>query len=694
MVIVKRIFMILVLTLIINMCFNVSRAEAVPEAGKDGKSQAEEIFAGMSTEQKVAQMIMPALRSWGKDEENVTDLSVLPELAEVLRRHQYGGVILFGSNIVDTEQTVRLIHDLQRNNVQSTDALDAGAIPYLIAADQEGGSVSRLTMGTRGTGSMAIGATGGEAGNNAYAIGRVFGEELSALGINVNLGPCIDVITDLADAGMSTRVYSDDPETVSELGLAFENGISESNVVTCFKHFPGAGDGSDYPTSIYITPDQLKAEGLMTFTAAIDSGAEMVMVSATTFPLIDEEILMADGLTKGYYPATLSPVIVTEMLRRECGFDGVVMTDALEMEQFVTEPDNGMAYFSGEPGSAAHDILAAEAAINAGCDILLLPTDLNGEEAADYYEEYIAGIVHLVRDGAISIERIDESVKRILTLKERHGILGMDVSGEDLNEKLETALQTVGSPKHHEVEKRTAVQAVTLLKNDHVLPLSGELDHLVIICRTSLDNNPVTYALQLLKKEGVIAQNTRIENHLSNENTGDEDARCTIVIDRYYDTADGGQLVYSDELTSAIQNADVVICLSAVGAGMDLLQDDSPVMAGVSRALSDAHASGSKFILLSDNLPVDAARFQEADAIVCAYLSAGFGIDPTARTSGSENIGAFNANVPAALCAIFGDGEMEGSLPITIPALEKDADGKWVYSDTILYERGYSFTSK
>ena len=660
MVIVKRIFIILVLTPIMNMCFIVSRAEAVPEAGKDGKSQAEEIFAGMSTEQKVAQMIMPALRSWGKDEENVTDLSVLPELAEVLRRHQYGGVILFGSNIVDTEQTVRLIHDLQRNNVQSTDALDAGAIPYLIAADQEGGSVSRLTMGTRGTGSMAIGATGGEAGNNAYAIGRVFGEELSALGINVNLGPCIDVITDLADAGMSTRVYSDDPETVSELGLAFENGISESNVVTCFKHFPGAGDGSDYPTSIYITPDQLKA----------------------------------DGLTKGYYPATLSPVIVTEMLRRECGFDGVVMTDALEMEQFVTEPDNGMAYFSGEPGSAAHDILAAEAAINAGCDILLLPTDLNGEEAADYYEEYIAGIVQLVRDGAISIERIDESVKRILTLKERHGILGMDVSGEDLNEKLETALQTVGSPKHHEAEKRTAVQAVTLLKNDHVLPLSGELDHLVIICRTSLDNNPVTYALQLLKKEGVIAQNTRIENHLSNENTGDEDARCTIVIDRYYDTADGGQLIYSDELTTAIQNADVVICLSAVGAGMDLLQDDSPVMAGVSRALSDAHASGSKFILLSDNLPVDAARFQEADAIVCAYLSAGFGIDPTARTSGSENIGAFNANVPAALCAIFGDGEMEGSLPITIPALERDADGKWVYSDTILYERGYSFTSK
>ena len=93
-------------------------------------------------------------------------------------------------------------------------------------------------------------------------------------------------------------------------------------------------------------------------------------------------------------------------------------------------------------------------------------------------------------------------------------------------------------------------------------------------------------------------------------------------------------------------------------------------------------------MLLSDNLPVDAARFQDADAIVCAYLSAGFGIDPTARTSGFENVGAFNANVPAALYAIFGAADMPGKLPISIPVLEQDAEGKWVYGDTILYERG------
>jgi beta-N-acetylhexosaminidase len=123
---------------------------------------------------------------------------------------------------------------------------------------------------------------------------------------------------------------------------------------------------------------------------------------------------------------------------------------------------------------------------------------------------------------------------------------------------------------------------------------------------------------------------------------------------------------------------------------MDGLQDDSPVMTGVSRALSEAHEAGAKFILLSDNLPVDAARFQEADAIVCAYLSAGVGVDPTARTSGSENVGAFNANIPAAIYAVFGASGTPGKLPINIPVLKKSADGVWEYGDEILYRRGFS----
>jgi len=542
-------------------------------------------------------------------------------------------------------------------------------------------------MGTRGTGSMAIGATGEAAGQNAWAIGEVFGEELEALGINVNLGPCIDVITDLADPGMSTRVFSDDMQTVARLGLAFAGGVGQSNVITCFKHFPGAGDGSDYPTSIWLTEEQLAQNGLSAFRAAIENGAEMVMTSATTFPLIDDEQLMADGVTRGFLPATLSPKIIIGMLREELGFDGVVMTDALEMQQFVTEPDTGAQLFTGDFATVAHDVQVARAAIDAGCDILLLPTDLTGEAAAQYYDDYIAGIAALVEDGAIEEDRIDASVRRILTLKERHGLLELDATPAE--QRLEAAERIVGSEAHHAVEEETARQAVTLLKDDGVLPIRG--GRIVILGRTDTDNTPICYALERLMEGGFIDPDARIENRITGETSGDGDASTAIVIDRYYDS---GELAYTDELAGAVRAADVVVCLDNVGAGLERLQDDNPQVQGVRRALEDAHGGGARFVLLSDNLPVDAARFADADAIVCAYLSAGFDVDPAARAEGSGNAGAYNANVPAALCAIFGDGDMPGRLPIDIPALAQGPDGKWTYGTQVLYARGCSALDK
>lgn len=648
---------------------------AVGEA--DARTSVDSLLEAMPLEDRIAQMIMPALRAW--DGEKLTALSEDSPLAQALRRHPYGGVILFGQNIVGAEQTVRLIDDLQRNNARGAYT----AIPYLVAADQEGGSVARLSMGTRGTGSMAIGATGEAAEGHARAIGQVFGEELEALGINVNLGPCVDVIRDLADLGMSTRVFSDDPGVAARLSLAFAGGVGKSNVITCYKHFPGAGDGSDYPTAIRLTDDQLAADGLSAYRAAIEGGAEMVMMSATTFPLIDDEVLMADGVTRGFLPATLSPRIVTGLLREELGFDGVVITDALEMQQFVTEPDSGAQLFTGDFATVAHDIQVAKKAIDAGCDILLLPTDLTGQAAADYYDAYIAGIAALVTDGSIDVGRVDESVRRILALKARHGLLEPDKT--PVEQRAEAASRIVGAAEHHAVEAETARQAVTLLKNDGALPLTG--GRIVILGRSDLDSTPIGYALDGLVRDGFIDPQARIENRVTGQVTGEADASTVIVIDRYYDS---GELKYSDALAESIRSADAVVCLDNVGAGLDRLQDDNPQVQGVSRALADARAGGARFVLLSDNLPVDAARFQAADAIVCAYLSAGFGVDPTATTEGSDNAGAYNANVPAALRAIFGDGDMPGRLPIDIPALEQGPDGQWVYGNRILYPRGYS----
>ena len=654
-------------------------------------SKAETLLSKMPLDQKIAQMIMPALRCWEVWGNNVTDLSQFPEVAEGLRRHQYGGVILFGQNITDTEQTTRLTNALQVNNAAGEDAKETGVIPYLISADQEGGAVARLSNGTRGTGSMAIGATDEEASDNAFAIGRVFGEELAALGINVNLAPCIDIISDLTDLGLSTRVYSDDPQKVADLGLSFKAGLDQSNVITTFKHFPGAGDGSDYPTSIKITMDQLREKGLYTYSQAIANGAEMLMTSATTFPLIDDEYVMADGVTKGHYPATLSKKLVNDLLREEMGFDGVVITDALEMEQFVTEPDNGAKLFPGEKSTLEHALQVAKYSINAGCDMLLIPTDMINADSIDYYDGYIKGLEDMVNSGEISIDRIDQSALRILKLKERHGILDMDASGNDIEEKVNVAKRVVGSEAHHDVEKVTAAQAVTLLKNDSTLPLAGGKKRVVIIGRSTLDDTPIRYALTQLEEGGVIGADTYINDRIKDETTGDENAEVSVFIDNYINN---GQINFTDELSDAIKNADAVICLSSVSAGIEQLQDSSLPIQALKRAVSETHAAGGKFIFLSANLPVDAARFQEADAIVSAYLASGYNVDPTARTSRSENVGAFNANVPAALCAIFGMTDMPGKLPINIPVMEQNTDGQWEYTDKILYERGYSAAVK
>ncbi len=651
-------------------------------------SEIDAILASMSLDQKVAQLIMPAIRSWDGDENGVTDLEKVPALAQALRRHQYCGVILFGANIEDTEQTIRLVSSLQKNNAEGSKGRDTTTIPYFVAADQEGGSVARLTMGTRGTGSMAIGATGVNAHHNARDTGTIFGLELAALGINVNLAPCADVIDNPADQGLSTRVFSNDPKAVGDLAQGFADGVAKSRVITCFKHFPGVGDGSDDPTSELITLEELRARGLAQFSTLIEYGANMIMTSAVTFPSFDDKQTLADGATHGYYPATMSRKIVGELLRKELGFDGVVITDALEMEQFVTEPDTGAQLLLGDPHSVEQGVAIAQKCIEAGCDILLLPKDLKNPAAAQWYLDYIAGIVALVDEGKISVDRIDESVRRILSLKEMFGVLDTSVGGENVDADIAAARQSVGSPEHHQVEREIAGAAVTLLKGPNVVPVPGEAKRVVILGRTDADQTPIHYALEELMTTGDIDPEAYVEDHIANKTTGEKTSSKHIYLDYYYDKDKG--LVWHDGLSSAIAKADYVLCMSAIWAGMDALQESDACMQGITRALNEAHEAKAKFIIMSNSLPVEGSRFPKADAVVCSYLSAGYAVKPDARED-ADHMGAINANVPAALRAVFGAAPMPGTLPIDVYELKKDEEkGIWSYTDKVLFARGTS----
>lgn len=628
----------------------------------------EDILSGMSLDEKISQMIIPAIRSW--DGNKVTDLNEARQLKEALNRHQYGGIILFGDNVTGTGQVVRLVSDLQENNLENEDV--STHIPYLTPVDQEGGIVSRLTTGTRMTGSMAIGATGTYAAQNARLTGEIIGEEMKAVGFNVDFAPDIDVNSNPANPVIGTRSFSDDPDTVSALSAAYAEGLAENNIVATYKHFPGHGDtGTDShigTATVEKTYDELQECDLIPFKAAIDNGADMIMTAHITLPLVDDEVTFGDGKTTGYYPATMSKKLITDILRGDLGFDGVVVTDALEMDAIRTAK-----LVPGEEGSVEYGVGIAEKVINAGVDILLIPTDLMNKEAAAYYDDYISGISELVEDGTIPGERIDESVTRILELKEEYGILDPEEVVTDQDEAVRNAEKIVGSDEHHAVEMEIARQAVTMLKNDDdVLPLSDSLSDIVILGRMSGEENTINYAVDNLRADGWIGRDT------------------DITVDYYYQSNDDGSYTfhYSDETKEAVKKAGTVIMLSCT-YGSSVLDKGAAQYEAISTVIEDTHAAGGKFVLLSDNLPYDAARYQDADAIILAYMAAGLTMDPAKPEAEGADRMAYNANVIAALETIFGGNKCTGTLPVNVPAVEEKEDGTAVYTDSLLYERGF-----
>lgn len=680
---------------ILSLCLMISgllpgAVMAEEESGKEqpAPSKAEEILSGMSLDEKISQMIIPAFRTW--NEENVTDLSAVPELAEALRKHQYGGVLLYGSNVVGTEQLTRLAADLQINNAAIEDV--SAHIPYLMPVDEEGGIVTRVTSGTRMTGNMAIGATAGAAGDNARITGEVIGEELAAIGFNADFAPDIDVNNNAANPVIGTRSFSDDPQIVTELGIAYAQGLNAHQVIPTYKHYPGHGDtGTDShigTPSIEKTYDQIKETELVPFQAAIDSGADLIMTAHITYPLIDEEVVFGDGETKGYYPATMSKKMVTDILRTDMGYDGVVITDALEMDAIRTA-----GLVPGEEGSVEYQVNIAEKVILAGVDILLLPLDMTNADAVAFYDDYIEGLKAKVEDGSIPGEQIDASVLRILKMKEKYGILDAVFTEADVDAKVENALQVVGSDAHHDAEMYIALQAVTMLKNEgEVLPVDGTGKKIVFAGRQADDSKTILYMIRKLQEKGIVDPDAQIVDLVSAETSGSEDAQTRITIDYYFDPdGEESKLHYTDDLKEAVSEADVVICLTKTFS-LDAMAPGNDQYAGISSLIADAHAAGAKAVLLSDNLPYDASRYQDTDAILLAYMGSGLDMDPTARADGSANLQAYNANVSAAIRILFGDGSPQGKLPVNIPVIGVQEDGSLAYTDEILYERGFGLT--
>ncbi|MCT4793691.1 glycoside hydrolase family 3 N-terminal domain-containing protein, partial [Exiguobacterium artemiae] len=308
----------------------------------------------MTLEQKIGQMIMPDFRLW----DGVNHTQLAPEVGRVIDRFDLGGVILFAENVSETEQTTKLVHDLQEVVEQDP----SNDIPLFVTIDQEGGIVTRLGTGTNLPGNMALGATRSPA--YAEAAGGIIGSELHALGINVNFGPVLDVNNNPGNPVIGVRSFSSDPNLVGELGSAMTRGIQEQGVVATAKHFPGHGDtavDSHYGLPVVDKSlAELKQLELIPFKRAVAEGIDMVMTGHIGMPQIEDEVVES---TQGTFPlpATLSDDVITGVLREELGYQGLVVTDALNMQ------------------AIADNFTESEAVIKtfkAGVDIALMPTIL------------------------------------------------------------------------------------------------------------------------------------------------------------------------------------------------------------------------------------------------------------------------------------------------------------------------------
>ncbi len=314
-------------------------------------------------------------------------------LLEMISNYHIGGVILFARNIKSPQQVAELTNKLQRT------AIESGNPGLFIAIDQEGGRVARLTEDkgfTEFPSAMAIGATGDP--GNAYRMASAMAAEMRAVGINTDFAPVLDVNNNPANPVIGSRSFNSDPKKVASFGTAFGRGLQENGILACGKHFPGHGDTAiDSHFTLPVIPhdrgrlDQIE---LPPFKAAISENFASIMTAHISFPAID---------SRPAIPATFSYQVLTDLLRNELGFPGLIVTDSLEMGALVE------CGYSAPAGAAL--------AFGAGADILLF----NRNHAM--HKEAFTNLVHTVKDGEVSLERLDTSIRRILDAKVKFNIL-------------------------------------------------------------------------------------------------------------------------------------------------------------------------------------------------------------------------------------------------------------------------------
>jgi beta-N-acetylhexosaminidase len=379
---------------------------------------ADKTLDGLSLRDKIAQLVQ--IRMAGKFVNRQS--REFKKIEEQIRDNHIGGLVLFAGNVYESAM---MLNDFQEMSV----------LPLLVSADFERGAAFRVADTTSFPWAMALGAAGDE--ELAYREGFATAQESRAMGVHWIFAPVVDVNNNPDNPVINVRAFGEDPDAVSRLGLAFMRGAQAGGVLTTAKHFPGHGDtATDSHVGLPVVQSdrsRLERYEFVPFRRLIDAGVDAVMTAHVAVPHLTRD---------DFLPATLSPDILTDVLKNSLGFRGIVVTDALEMGGITNRYGGGAA---------------AVAAIKAGADVLLLPTD--ADEAIDAVER-------AVLSGEISEAQIDASARKILDAKKR---LRLD---ERRTVDLDEIGNLVSAPENLALAQKIADRAVTVLKDEgRLLPL-------------------------------------------------------------------------------------------------------------------------------------------------------------------------------------------------------------------------------
>ena len=541
-------------------------------------------IAKMTIEEKVGQMFMLAFAA-----------DQLEAARILMSEHLVGAAYIGDENVPNARAAIELTRTLQ-SYARGTRL----GIPLLLGADQEGTWSVMTAESAMGPGNMAIGASGNPLG--AYDMYRVIAKEMAAVGLNTVLGPACDCNSNPDNSIIGMRAFGEDPELVAAMTAAAVRGLQDNGAVATLKHFPGHGDTRMDSHRGLPTVERPRAElfriDLRPFAAGIQAGAKIVMTAHIIFTALDAK-----------RPATLSPIILGDVLRGELGFEGVIVSDSMNM------------------GSMKRNYQAADAAIQAfqaGVDLMMLAEEHYDHDAETYLENQrslIGAVIAAVENGTISGARVDDAVARILRLKRDAGFRG---------EPLAQAATIVGQASHRAVELEAARAAVAILRDrKQLLPIKAATP--ITLVNTTLRS---AYSV-LTKTRGIGPNQARPAFDVF---AAAMQARC-----------DKLTVIAAEAYTDAALPADgVVIAVSEnyTLPGMDFGQSRQAAIIGDLQ-----QRVPERLIVVALRDPYQLAQYAEIDAFVCS-----FSFRPCAAVAAAE--------------LLLGEIEPRGRTPVSVPGTE------------------------